>query len=237
MTRIKAGPRHLAHTETAMTIHPPTSSAAAPAATHRGGGGLRILLNEHAALASMLHSLVLMVERGPKDEPERFFDVMRAMLFYIDEFPEKRHHPKETDLLFPRVARLAPHLFATIEKLELDHVRGEALIHALQHKLLAWEILGESRRAAFDEAAREYAGFYLAHMRLEESVVLPAASALFTAEDWKDIDAAFDANRDPFSGNGRHDTTYDRLFTRIVTHAPAPIGVGAAGRDAPAERG
>jgi hypothetical protein len=45
---------------------------------------------------------------APGDEPERFFDVLRAMLFYIDEFPERLHHPKESDLLFPKLARRVP---------------------------------------------------------------------------------------------------------------------------------
>ena len=69
---------------------------------------LQIIRDEHAAVAAVLRSLVMMMERGPGDEPERFFDVVRAMLFYIDEFPERLHHPKESDLLFPRLARVAP---------------------------------------------------------------------------------------------------------------------------------
>jgi hemerythrin-like domain-containing protein len=189
--------------------------------------GIRILLNEHSALTAMLRSMLLMVARGPGDEPERFFDVMRAMLFYIDEFPEKEHHPKETDVLFTRVARLAPELFATIERLEHDHMRGEAMIHQLQHDLLAWEMLGESRRSEFATSAQRYADFYLEHMKLEESTVLPAARTHFTQADWKEVDSAFSANRDIFGERVQRGAIYDRLFTRIVTRAPAPIGVGA----------
>ena len=48
---------------------------------------IRIIHDEHAALAAMLQSLRMMVQRGPAQEPENFFDVLRAMLFYIDEFP------------------------------------------------------------------------------------------------------------------------------------------------------
>ena len=73
---------------------------------------IRIIIDEHAALAAVLRSLPRMVDEGPGDEPERFFDVLRAMLFYIDEFPEKRHHPKESNLLFPRLARKAPEIMA-----------------------------------------------------------------------------------------------------------------------------
>ena len=53
---------------------------------------LRIIHDEHAALSAMLQSLRMMVRRGPGDGPEQFFDVLRAMLFYIDEFPERLHH-------------------------------------------------------------------------------------------------------------------------------------------------
>ncbi len=55
---------------------------------------LRIIREEHAALAAMLRSLQLMVERGPKKDVDRFFSVLRAMLFYVDEFPERLHQPQ-----------------------------------------------------------------------------------------------------------------------------------------------
>jgi hemerythrin-like domain-containing protein len=75
---------------------------------------LRVIRDEHASLAAMLESMLQMIKRGPdadgKHAPEQYFDVLRAMLFYIDEFPEKLHHPKESDLLFPRIARAAPHV-------------------------------------------------------------------------------------------------------------------------------
>ena len=64
---------------------------------------LRTIHEEHASLAAVLQSLRLMLNQGPGDEPAAFFDVVRAMLFYIDEFPERQHHPKESQLLFPSV--------------------------------------------------------------------------------------------------------------------------------------
>ncbi|MDR3454276.1 MAG: hemerythrin domain-containing protein [Rhodoferax sp.] len=187
---------------------------------------IRIIRDEHAALAAMLRSLEMMVERGPADEPAAYFDVLRAMLFYIDEFPERLHHPKETTLLFPRVARAAPATAEAIERLDRDHHRGEAAVRELQHLLLAWELLGESRRAAFEEAARAYVAFYLEHMRLEESLILPEAEHALTEAEWQELDAAFATNRDPLTGKYPPDPGYDRLFTRIVMKAPSPIGLG-----------
>jgi hemerythrin-like domain-containing protein len=56
---------------------------------------LHIIRDEHASLAAMLRSMSQLLERGPEKDPRQFFEVMRAMLFYIDEFPEQLHHPKE----------------------------------------------------------------------------------------------------------------------------------------------
>ena len=75
-----------------------------------------IIYEEHAAVSAVLRSLLAMIRQGPDTEPGRFFDVLRAMLFYIDEFPERRHHPKESNLLFPKLARARPELMPVIDR-------------------------------------------------------------------------------------------------------------------------
>ena len=188
---------------------------------------LQIIRDEHTALSAMLRSLLMMEEHGPGDEPERFFDVVRAMLFYIDEFPERLHHPKESDLLFPRVMKARPEVVNVIRRLENEHLAGENRVRELQHLLLAWELLGEARRPAFSGALREYVRFYLEHMKIEELEILPVAEAALGPADWADIDAAFERDRDPLA-SGERQPAFDRLFTRIVMRAPSPIGVGPA---------
>jgi len=191
---------------------------------------LRVIRDEHATLAAMLQSLMQMVKRGPdpegKDQHELYFDVLRAMLFYIDEFPEKMHHPKESDLLFPRVARAAPQVMATIDQLERDHMSGEVRVRELMHMLMAWEYLGETRRQAFEDEVTAYVEFYLQHMRLEETEVLPAAEKHLTDADWHALNAAFATNLDPLNTRIPRDPQFDRLFTQIVMRAPAPVGLG-----------
>lgn len=189
---------------------------------------LRIIQEEHSALAAMLRSLSMMVDRGPDHEPERYFDVLRAMLFYIDEFPERLHHTKESQLLFPKVLRVAPETREAIDHLENDHSKSEAGVRELQHLLLAWELIGDSRRAAFETSVKRYIEAYMAHMRLEETAIIPVAQKVLSDEDWKELDAAFATNCDPLTGKYPRDPAYDRLFTRIVMSAPAPIGLGDA---------
>jgi hemerythrin-like domain-containing protein len=185
----------------------------------------RIILDQHASIAAVMRSMLMVIERGPGDEAERFFDVLRAMLFYIDEFPERLHHPKESDLLFPKIARAAPELMPVIEQLEADHMQGEGKVRSLQHLLMAWELLGDSRREAFVLAAGQYVRFYLDHMRTEETQLLPAARRLLTPAEWAELDSAFRSDPDPLAHESR-EPAYDRLFTRIVLTAPAPIGAG-----------
>ena len=187
---------------------------------------LDIIRDEHSSLAAMLQSMRMMVERGPGDDPRNFFDVMRAMLFYIDEFPERRHHPKESQLLFPRVAKAAPEVGLAIARLDRDHEYTERAVRDVQLLLLAWELLGESRRQQFTTEFTRYVNLYLEHMRLEEAEVLPAAERALTAADWDALDAEFEQNCDPLTGKYQPDPVYEALFSRIVRQAPAPIGLG-----------
>ncbi len=188
---------------------------------------LQIIREEHAAVSAVLQSLLMMLDRGPGDAPERYFDVMRAMLFYIDEFPERQHHPKESQWLFPKVAERAPQAADAIAQLERDHEGGEAAVRELQHLLLGWELMGDGRREAFADALQRYVRFYLEHMRTEETVVLPAAKECLQPGDWVAIDAAFASNTNPLAPGKPRDAAYDRLFTRIVMRAPSPIGLGS----------
>ncbi|HPK30963.1 hemerythrin domain-containing protein [Ottowia sp.] len=187
---------------------------------------LEIIRDEHSSLAAMLQSMRMLVARGPRDNPKNFFDVLRAMLFYIDEFPERLHHPKETELLFPRVLKAVPELGVAVARLDRDHEYTEKAVRDIQHLLLGWELLGESRRETFTDAFDRYVNLYLAHMQLEEKEVLPAAEKHLTEEDWQAVDAAFEKNCDPLTGKFKPEPMYDRLFTRIVQNAPAPIGLG-----------
>lgn len=187
---------------------------------------LHIIQDEHASLAAMLHAMVQMLDRGPVEDAQQFFEVMRAMLFYIDEFPEKLHHPKESNLLFPIVAKKAPEVRGAIDRLERDHLHSEQAVRDLLHLLLAWELMGATRKAAFVDAFGPYVESYLEHMRLEEAIILPAAKNALTEEDWDALDVAFDKNADPLTGKHRPGPGFEKLFSRIVTKAPSPIGLG-----------
>ena len=188
----------------------------------------RIIREEHVALAAMLRSILLLIEQHRRNATPPDFAALRAMLFYVDEFPEQRHHRKETELLFPKLRARTPLSRELLDKLDDDHARGEHMIRALEHALLGFEMLGESRRLAFEQAAQRYVDFYLAHMALEEREILPLAERVLTTQDWAELDEAFSANRDPLTGHHDPEPDYRALFTRIVGLVPAPIGLGGS---------
>ena len=188
---------------------------------------LTIIRDEHQALAAMLRSLgMLLAEHRRKGVPPDF-GVLRAMLLYVDEFPEKLHHTKESELLFPMLRARSAEAADVLDKLDRDHAQGEKAIRDLEHDLLAYEVLGGDRAASFEKSVNRYIDFYLAHMRIEESQVLPLAQRVLTDADCAELDAAFMKNRDPLTGH-EPDDVYRPLFSRIVMTAPAPIGLGPA---------
>lgn len=188
---------------------------------------LRIIRDEHGALAAMLRTIPLLLAEHRRQGTLPDFAALRAMIFYVDEFPERLHHPKESELLFPKLRARAPELRDTLDKLDADHERGENAIRELEHSLLAFEMLGEPRRERFERQVERYVGAYLQHMELEEREILPAAMHILSTEDWAELDEAFAANRDPLTGHAP-DEAYQGLFQRILGLLPAPLGLGRA---------
>jgi hemerythrin-like domain-containing protein len=187
---------------------------------------LRMIRDEHSSLLAVLRSMGMLVERGPDDQPEVFFDLLRAMLFYMDESPEKQHHAKETELLFPSVAARSSTAKQVIAKLQGDRALAQTKIRELQQQLPAWEMLGDSRRGVFESNLKSYLSFYAEHIALEELVVIPEALKVLEESDWRQLDANFVSHCNPVSGKFPREPLYDRLYTRIALHSPASLGAG-----------
>ena len=193
---------------------------------------VKIIRDEHNALSAMLRSIILLLAEHRRRSTLPDFGVLRAMLFYVDEFPERLHHTKESKLLFPKVRTRSAEANGVLDRLESDHLRGEHAIRCLEHDLLGFEMMGEGadgaiRREQFERSMKQYVDFYLDHMRVEETEVLPLAEKVLTADDWAELDAAFLKNRDPLTGH-EPDDAYRPLFKKILMTLAAPIGLGRA---------
>ena len=180
--------------------------------------------DEHRSIAAVLHGLKQLARDAPNARVKPEFAVFRAMLRYIDEFPEQLHHPKEDLFLFPPVAARAPGAQALIDGLRREHQEGKRLIRELERALVLFEDAWPAEGYEFRRAVDNYADFHWRHMRKEEQELLPLAEKHLSAADWQAIDAAFDANRDPIADVREND--FRALFSRIVKLAPEPVGLG-----------
>lgn len=192
---------------------------------------LHVMLDEHQALSAVLRSMSMLLTEARSQGQAPDFKALRAMLFYIDEFPERLHHAHESQILFPLLRKRVPQVQATLDRLDLQHHAGEMAIRDLEHALTAYEFMGESRRGDFELRLARHTRFYVEHMSLEEREVVPALREHLTAQDWAEAAQAFSTHRDPLTG---HEAApeYQDLFRRIVQHTPAPIGLGPS-RQAP----
>ena len=193
---------------------------------------LRIIRDEHSALSAVLRSIGLFLSESRRHGVWPDFKVLRAMLFYIDEFPEQVHHTKESNLLFPMLRARSDALAAILDRLDHDHAESHAAVRELEHKLLGLEMMSdaadaEGRRAGFEAEMRTYIASYLEHMRTEEIEVLPLAEQVLTASYWAELDAAFMQNRDPLTHRDADDA-FRPLFKKILMTLPSPIGLGPA---------
>ena len=186
---------------------------------------LNVIRGEHRSLTAVLHGLWYLVDEVNEGRRKPDFTVLRAMLHYIDTFPEKLHHPKEQRYLFARLRERTITENAVLDQLEAEHIHGAKLIRDLEQALLRWEMGGQQDFAAFAEEVERYVDFHRRHMRQEEQVVLPLAERVLTEEDWRGIDAAFAGNADPLIGTDV-EKDFERLYRRIVSIAPPPLGFG-----------
>ena len=186
---------------------------------------LQALYEEHRSIGAVLHGMQYLVrERRGRDvsiDPR----VFRAMLYYLDVFAEREHHPKEEDFLFPALRLRSADAAAVLDELGREHARGESAMRELEQALVRYEEGGEREFLLFAAAVERYVGHYFEHMHKEENLVMPLAEKMLTAKDWTAIQNAWADNRDPLSGAATGDD-YRALFARIANLAPAPIGVG-----------
>ena len=69
----------------------------------------------------------------PGEEEKPNFDLLRALIFYIDAYPGRLHHPKESDHLFKHLRARSDEAGELLDKLD-------SIIRAENSKFSAWSI-------------------------------------------------------------------------------------------------
>src|SRR5262245_64281995 len=85
---------------------------------------IRVIHDEHRSIAAVLHGMLYLVREVRDHGAKPNFGVFGAMMFYLDAFPERFHHPKEDAYLF-RVLRIrCPDAAPLLDRLQNEHAVG-----------------------------------------------------------------------------------------------------------------
>jgi hemerythrin-like domain-containing protein len=188
---------------------------------------IRIIQDEHRALAAVLHGMRYLVRETRERGAPPMYDVLGAMIYYIDAFPERVHHPRESEYLFRFLRMRCKAAAPILDLLEEEHRAGAQHIRDLEQALARYQHGGAAEFPAFAAAVEAYSAFQNEHMHREERDILPLAKAHLLPSDWEVIDAAFTGGAVPLF-NAESSDNYRKLFDLIVRLAPPPIGVGPA---------
>jgi hypothetical protein len=86
-----------------------------------------IIRDEHRALASVIKGLQFLVQEIQNRGQTPDFPLLQSIVSYIEQFPDRLHHPKEDQYLFPALRLRHPAAAAELDILEDEHARGTPL--------------------------------------------------------------------------------------------------------------
>ncbi|MDX1400586.1 MAG: hemerythrin domain-containing protein [Kiloniellales bacterium] len=191
---------------------------------------IQIIRKEHRNLAALLSCFKGLVRDARKAQELPDFDLMKAIMEYLESYLNSFHHPKESSHLFPALRRRNEASGRVIDSLEEDHRKVGELHQELREALQSCRETGLEGLPDLCDSVEAYCRLEWDHMSREETEILPVASKCLSSEDWRDIDAAFKDNEDPLFGEARA-KTFKALYSEIVARAPAPHGLAEPRRN------
>jgi len=180
---------------------------------------LESLYSDHRSILVVLDAMQHLARRHAPATAASDARAMRAILYYLDVYPERHHHPREEQCLFPAVRARTHEADAALDELSRQHAAGAGAIRALEQLLLRYEGGGEAEWPPLAAAIDTFVRHYDAHMRLEEEVVMPVADRVIDAATWREIEADFAARRDPLAA-----VEAGELMQRVLRMLPPPLG-------------
>ena len=139
------------------------------------------------------------------------FSLMRSIVVYIQEYPEKIHHPLEDMIFSILLERLDDAGF--VQELITDHTRLELASRKLRESLESLTD-GAVSMEDLEQQLSEFLTGQRQHIYLEEAEVYPLVQSVLTKEDWKKLHSAVPVLDEPLYGR-RTRQDYERLYREI----------------------
>jgi hemerythrin-like domain-containing protein len=179
---------------------------------------------EHQDLAMVVEVLQRALADIAREHAEPDFALLCAALWYIDDFPERCHHPKEDEYWFNMLRLRTAGFNEVLDELQAEHVRSAQMMNHLHRALVHYQGGAPDGLRRLRTAVEAYAALLADHMRKEE-VLLARAQECLNEGDWSRMAAAFSANEDPVFGASPREE-FHRLRLRIVNMLPRRMKKG-----------
>jgi len=183
-----------------------------------------LIMDEHRSLAAVLQGLRRRIDDARSGTERLDREVVGALLRYVHDYPEQRHHPKEEASLHRLLRQRGE--------------RGRDLLHELEAQHLQEYRLAAELQAAYDDcpdrasgddpallrldaAMAALASHVWDHMRREEQELLPLALEVLTPADWYEVADVFAGNQDPGFGEWS-EADFKRHFTQAANSTQLP---------------
>jgi len=185
---------------------------------------LNTIRAEHRTLAAVIHNLKDLLSEVHAGRMKVDFPLLWSMVYYIDAFPDRLHHPKEDEWLFRLLRQRTHEADALINELQRQHTHEPQALGDIRRCLGNVEAGVPGSMDALMRTVATYAEFTWRHLKTEEHELMPLAERHLTDADWNDIAHAFAQNADPLNGFGEADA-FQQRFREIVERTPAPLGL------------
>jgi hemerythrin-like domain-containing protein len=174
---------------------------------------IQILLEEHRNIDKLLLVLEHELEVFDRSE-EPDYEILQAVIQYFQDYPESCHHPKE-DMVFEKLKVRDPAAANRIGDVEAEHQvetkRLRRLVEAVEEILAGREFL----RQTFHDVVHDFIEHQRQHMDKEERLLFPAAVQGLRPDDWAELDARLNDQKDPLF-NGVIETKFQALQRTIL---------------------
>lgn len=174
---------------------------------------LDVLKAEHKGMAKVLKVLeeeLSTFEKG--DAPD--YELILMALDYLQDFPEKVHHPKE-DLIYRQLASKREDIVTELADLEAEHREIAALVAGFRQvvdRILEEE---EVSREVLLQRGQDLLNTHWAHMREEEERFFPISDRCLGPADWAEISLEASDVADPVFA-ARESSHFESLRKRIL---------------------
>jgi len=163
--------------------------------------------NIETLLAVLEHELEIS-DRGERPD----YQVIRAIIYYFQLYPELYHHPIE-DLVFAKLKLRNPAAAAKVGNLTLEHQKGAERLRRVAQAIDG--VLADREIPRPNWVVRDFIESERHHIRMEDRDFFPAALMALKPQDWTEIASASTNSEDPLF-NEAAEATFSWLRARIL---------------------